>query len=47
VFVPPRQLALLREIVESAITAFAEAVAKGSAKRVYGETLGTKAGESK
>lgn len=47
VFVPPRQLALLREIVESAITAFAEAVSKGSAKRVYGETLGTKAGESK
>lgn len=44
VYAPPRQLALLREVVESAITAFAEAVSKGSAKRLYGETLGTKEG---
>jgi len=42
VYVPPQRLAFLREIVETAITGFADAVAKGSAKQRYNNTLGTK-----
>ena len=46
VYVPPRRLALLREAVEAAITGFADTVAKGSARRLYNDTVGPKGSSS-
>lgn len=40
VFIPPRQFAFLREIVEKAITAFATTVADESATRVFDKAMG-------
>jgi len=39
VYVPPERLTLLREIVKTAITAFANTVSAGSASRVYQENF--------
>lgn len=41
VYVPPRSLALMREIVETAITAFANTVSAGSASQLYRRSLGS------
>jgi len=41
VYVPPERLTLLREIVETAITAFANTVSAGSASKIYKNTIGT------
>jgi len=40
VYVPPKRLTLLREIVEAAISAFANKVSAGSASQVYKNTFG-------
>lgn len=40
VYVPPRRLTLMREIVETAISAFANTVSAGSASRLYQEQVG-------
>jgi polysaccharide export outer membrane protein len=40
VYVPPRRLVLMREIVETAITAFANTVSAGSASQLYQESFG-------
>ncbi len=41
VYVPPRRLALLRDIVETAITVFANTVSAGSASQLYQDAFGT------
>jgi polysaccharide biosynthesis/export protein len=41
VYVPPRRLALMRDIVETAITAFATTVSAGSASQLYRQAFGT------
>jgi polysaccharide export outer membrane protein len=46
VYVPPRRLALMREIVETAISAFANTVSAGSASRLYREAVGPADGDA-
>lgn len=41
VYAPPRRLALLRDIVETAITVFANTLSAGSASKIYKDTAGT------
>jgi len=41
VYVPPKRLALMREIVQTAISAFANTVSAGSASKIYKNTIGT------